>query len=634
MTRENINRILIDPGNSAEQWQTLARTRTFKGVSEATLRALTSHSIERQLKAEEILFRPGTPYKQKVYVVLHGDLTMYRKNGALDPVEQGDFIGLANYLDNHDHTSMAIATSPATLLEIESQTLTDMEQSHPDMFNALNRVIAAKLRQRSPDRAIASGALAQPVSRIMRTPVAGCSPGTTLKEAVETMQSQKIGSLLIVDESEKLLGVLTFAGLAEAATIKGGRPDDSVMKVAGETPYTTDPDTPLWEVEALLKRHHLKYLIVTEHGKAVGTVSKSDILRALISRPGTLENQIKTAPTLDYLKQIYTQLPEIAAEAQETNYRPSAAVRQLSETHLQIQRRVVELTLSDMSNKGEGEPPADFALLIMGSGGRKEMLLNPDQDNGLILDDSIIDTPPALAWFELFSRHLTKNLDQVGYVLCPGDIMASNHQYRKTLSQWKKQISHIVHQPTEKAARWSNILFDFDTLYGNDELTIELRRHTLQALGENARLLKMMADHDAEGRPAIGFFNQLLTTRDDQGEWVDIKRNGLRIIADASRIFALKNGIAMENTCDRLHALRRLGNLSEAFVTSTLEAYQELLDLLLSHQIEQARNSKKPDKLIDPEKLTSQSRGTLRMAMRAVKRFQERLQDDYATDLF
>jgi CBS domain-containing protein len=81
-------------------------------------------------------------------------------------------------------------------------------------------------------------------------------------------------------------------------------------------------------------------------------------------------------------------------------------------------------------------------------------------------------------------------------------------------------------------------------------------------------------------------------------------------------------------------SLVRVGKLSGDFSASVREAYEELLDLLLSHQLRQARRGRTLDKLIDPAGLSEQSRATLRMAMRAVKRFQDRLADDYATDIF
>ncbi len=115
---------------------------------------------------------------------------------------------------------------------------------------------------------------------------------------------------------------------------------------------------------------------------------------------------------------------------------------------------------------------------------------------------------------------------------------------------------------------------------------------------------------------------------------IDIKRNGLRIIADAARIFALQNGVAVQNTTDRLTALVRIGKISNDMRESVSEAYEELLDMLLTHQIKQAENGEKLDKSINPEELTPQTRGSLRMAMRAVKRFQDSLQDEFSASLF
>jgi len=83
-----------------------------------------------------------------------------------------------------------------------------------------------------------------------------------------------------------------------------------------------------------------------------------------------------------------------------------------------------------------------------------------------------------------------------------------------------------------------------------------------------------------------------------------------------------------------LPSLVRLGKLSDDFATSVAEAYDEMLHRLLAQQILQARSGKALDKLIDPAKLSPRARATLRIAMRAVKRFQDRLQGDYGTEIF
>lgn len=624
-----------DASNVVLTAQILLGTRSFKGVSQESIELLVKKSAFRVLPGGSTLFRPGEKYKKMLFILVEGNMVMHRPSGRQDTILPGDFIGLANYLDCNDYTSKVITSNQSTILEIAEQEMQNLEQERPDLFNALNRVIAAKLRERSPDRSISTGVLAQPVTRVMKSPVASCGPDTSLRETFKLMEERKIGSMVITNKDNRLLGVITFSGLAKAVMMNDAGPDEKIINIAFETPRIIEPDTALWEAEELQKRHSAKYLIVLEDQRPIGMVSQTDILRVLISRPSTLANRMREAGNIKELAELARQMADAAADAQETNHRPSSAVRLLSETHLVIQRRVVELTLKWMEGKGYGKPPVKFSVLIMGSGGRLDMLLNPDQDNGLIIEDTPkSESKTVKEWFDRFSKRMNKCLDQVGYVLCPGEIMARNTLYRKTLSKWKKQISHITEKPTEKAARWSNVVFDFDTLYGDDSMTVELRHHLLSEIAKKPRLLKMMADHDAEGKPALGFFNQLVTTKDEQGQYIDIKRNGLRIISDAARIFSLQNSIAVQNTTDRLNALVRVGKLSDDFKDSVQEAYEELLDLLLSHQIKQARAGKELNKLIDPEKLSRQSRSTLRMAMRAVKRFQERLQDDYTTEIF
>ncbi len=615
---------------------TLAGTRSFREVPEQTLRRLVEQGRPETLPGGASLFHPGQPYEGRLYILISGNMVMHRPSGRQDSVLPGDFLGLANYLDKNPRTARAFAVNESTVLVLEDAKVKKLERELPDLFNTFNRIIANKLRERSPDRSISTGVLAQPVTRIMKTSVATCDPKTSLRRAFEIMRDRKIGSLVVNDDQGRLKGLLTYFGLSRAMIEDGASPDDSVADVACGILRVIEPDTPLWEAEEIQRRYNTKYLVVLEGMNPIGILSKSDLISALISRPSVLASRLRKAESISQLAELAQGLVDAAVEAQETNHRPSDAVRLLSEAHLVVQRRAVELTLEWMQQKGYGPPPLDYALLVMGSGGRKEMLLNPDQDNGIIIEDSPErDDPEVIEWFERFCKRVNRNLDKVGYPLCPGEIMARNPLYRKTLPQWKRQIEHIVRKPTEKAARWSNVVFDFDTLYGNDNLTLELRRHVLEQIRKHPRLLKMMVDDDAEGKPAIGLFNRLITTTSgDAGEQIDMKRNGLRIIADGARIFALQNGVAATNTTDRLNALVRVGKLSVDFKDSVQEAFEELLDLLLINQIKQARRHDPLNKLIDPEQLSRQSRSTLRMAMRAVKRFQERLQDDYATDIF
>lgn len=605
----------------------LAASPVFGSLAEAVINEIIQTADLMTLGPEMDLFRPGDAYRKRVYVLLRGNLIQRYAGGHESRPQPGHIIGLANYLDHADYSSHVRTITQCELLILDADKLQAAEEKHPELFNAVQRFIARKLRSLRGERGI-TGVLAQPVSLFMKTPLASCGPQTSIRDAFNIMDGQHIGSLVVKDQNEQLIGVLTYHGLAKAVLVQNSDPDELVFKAACEKPQTVSPDTPLWRVESKLKQYGLKYLIVQENGQAIGMVSQTDVLRALTSHPGLLTTQIPEAKTIEELGKHYNHLVDVAREARDGHHRPSAAVRVLSETHLAIQRRVIELTLQEMSSN----PPASFAVLIMGSGGRREMLLNPDQDNGIILADETPDS--ALPWFEEFSKRMNENLDRAGYILCPGDIMARNPLYRKRLADWKKQIDNITNRPNEKAARWSNIVFDFDTLYGNESLTSSLRRHVLKDIHEKPRLLHLMTDDDAEGKPAIDFFNRLRTTHSERGNIVDVKRNGLRIIADAARIFALQSGIAARSTPERLSALVHLGKFSSDTITAVIEAYEELLDLLLQHQIEQAKAHMEPDKSIDPKKLTDQGRNALQMAMRSVKRLQDSLQKEFGTEIF
>ena len=72
-----------------------------------------------------------------------------------------------------------------------------------------------------------------------------------------------------------------------------------------------------------------------------------------------------------------------------------------------------------------------------------------------------------------------------------------------------------------------------------------------------------------------------------------------------------------------------MGTFSEVFRASVSDAYDTLLDLILEHQIAQAHTGIPPNSLIDLKTLTEQSRARLRLAMRIIKQFQDRLQETF-----
>jgi len=610
--------------------QLVRETPGFRDLDAAVLAALLARTTKRRLDAGQALFEIGQPFLDEVYIVRRGEVELQRANGRTEKATPGYLVGLSSYLGESPYASSAVAAGDTELLVLAASELRDAERREPALFDAINRLIGTGLRARSATASLTTGGLTQTAASIMSAPLSTCRPDASIRQVLKTMLHDKVGSLAIVDSTDQLRGIVTFRTLAKRLAQTGVDPALEPAISALQPATTIAGHTPLWQAQDIQERERCKYLVVMEAGRQVGMLSQTDIVHELRAQQSSLYPPITQAQDYDELAEHYRGIDGIAGRALETNRRARVAIRILSETHLAIQRRCVELTLAELESEGHGMPPVAYALIIMGSGGRREMMLDPDQDNGFILADHPDAQAKRIdAWFQNFGDRLNVNLDRVGYILCPGDIMARNPMYRKSLSQWKAQIARMTQRPNEKAARWSNIVFDFNAQYGDDTLARDLRAHLNTLLRDNAGLLKSMMEDDAQGRAPINWFNHLVTTdRPDGTEVVDVKRSGMRIVANAARILALKSGIDICNTSERIDALVRTGVLSEDFGETVSAAYDELLAILLMHQLSQRRSGTPLDKEVAPHDLTAPARETLRVSMRAVKRFQERLQSE------
>ncbi|MCP4701654.1 MAG: CBS domain-containing protein [Gammaproteobacteria bacterium] len=592
------------------------------------------------LGADDILFRLGDAYAQAIFFLFQGKIIARYANDDVIHIDARAWLGLVNYLDGSPYLATIAAHRKARVIRIATTGPGDLEARASALFHLLNAVLATRMRQTAPTHSTSAwgNRLALPVRLAMHAPLAVCTCELTLREAFNTMCTRKIGSLGVIGADGRLTGLLTYASLSEALLREGVCGSDPVCIGAEKNVQVLGSDEPLWRAEEIQRQQGTKYVVVVEDDKPVGMVSRADILKRTLSAAYQSSLQAKAGEAGAYTKlaRLNRKMVEVARQARDKNHRISVAVRIISNTHLAIQRRCVELTLMEMEKLGKGPAPADFALIIMGSGGRGEMLLNPDQDNGII----IANVPKGKqnnveAWFSKFTRRVNKHLDEIGYRLCSGDIMARNPMFHKYLSDWRRQISHIAEKPTPKAARWANIVLDFSTLYGSDALTQHLRKHVLAELREKPRLLKLMVEDDAYGRAPLGWFKRLITEKDAKHKGkIDLKRNGLRLVADGARIFALDAGITNCNTSDRLRALARQGVLDTAFANSVNAAYEGLLDLLVAHQISCADDDPGQDKFVRLKSLSPYAQETLRLAMVEIKNFQEHLQVKYDTLTF
>src|SRR5690606_25551137 len=137
----------------------------------------------------------------------------------------------------------------------------------------------------------------------------------------------------------------------------------------------------------------------------------------------------------------------------------------ISEEIRAMTRRAAVLAEQAMLASGRGEPPCGYAVLVLGSGGRGESLLVPDQDNALVFETGEPGSDGD-RWFAGLAAHMADILDAGGIPYCKGGVMASNDAWRGSAAVWRDRIERWVRLSRPQDLLNVDIFFDQMPVHG------------------------------------------------------------------------------------------------------------------------------------------------------------------------
>ena len=143
---------------------------------------------------------------------------------------------------------------------------------------------------------------------VMTTPVLTARPDTTVRELAGLMVDHGVGSIVITNEADGILGIVTETdfevtddpvpdtflkwprllgrhvwseeSLEEVYAEARNRTAESVMSAPVET---VDLDTELWQATERMLEKGIKHLVVVEEGRLAGIATRHDLLKALLA---------------------------------------------------------------------------------------------------------------------------------------------------------------------------------------------------------------------------------------------------------------------------------------------------------------------------------------------------------------
>jgi signal-transduction protein with cAMP-binding, CBS, and nucleotidyltransferase domain len=466
-----------------------------------------------------------------------------------------------------------------------------------------------------------------PIAGAMAPPPPALPPEVRVSAAVAAMEAARCSAVLAVDAAGRPVGILTEQDVTRRVAFR--LPPEAPLSAAMTAPVIAcGAAAGLWRAVALLRAHQLRHLpVLGADGRCIGLLHRAETLAAASGRLlGHLDALGESGEDDAALKRAQS---GVAAALLAEGVPAPEVVALVSEINLDLHRRVAARAMAAQG----APPPVPFTLLVMGSAGRSESLLRPDQDNGLILGDyDDADHNAVDAWFRGFADAWNEGLAAAGFPLCLGGVMARNPLWRKRLSEWQTQFGLWAARRSGAARLFADIAFDFRGVAEGDAggITVPagtppavaaLRTHLARVLAAHPALLAALAEQDAGLRVGLTFWGGFADDAPGPEHRTDLKLHGLMPLVAAARLAALRRGVAETGTLARIAGIAAAGEIGAAEAARLRDAFALLLEAVLRQQLADQAAGLVPGQLVDTGALGRAERARLRDALRAVRGF-------------
>jgi CBS domain-containing protein len=615
----------------------LVQWTPFAQMSPEHVDAFVAASQQAYFEPGEVLLDAQRGVVQEVYLIRRGVVS--GRHGLADAqggfqYEAGDLFPIGAALGARAVTATYTAQADTFCLAIPVATLNTLTQVSPPLADFLNRRVQQflELSRRALQVAYAQQTLAEqsletPLSELLRRAAFGVSPDTPLQDALRQMHDRRIGSVLVLDDDTgAALGILTRHDILGRVTLAQKPLAAPVAEVMSAPVITLDQHQTAQDAALAMSRHGIRHVPITDaQARVVGIVSERDLFALQRLSIKQVSTEIRAAPDAATLRVVAQDIRHFARNLLGQGVRARQLTELISHLNDVFTERLVHLLAEQ-----RGVDLGRACWLAFGSEGRSEQTIATDQDNGIVFVGNEADRDGWLA----FAKDVNEALDDCGFPLCKGNIMASNPECCLTQQEWLQRFEDWIGHGAPEDLLAACIYFDFRPLAGDASLVQPMRVLIQQHASRNPRFMRQMAENALRNGPALTWTGSI-DTQDVGGQQViDLKLHGTAVYVDAARLYALAHGLAATNTRERFEAAAQAMGAPAQEAEAWVSGFEVLQLLRLQVQLARERReavdaSDGNPNLIQVNVLNDIDRRVLKESLRVARRLQQRIELDY-----
>lgn len=593
---------------------------------EPALRRRAAAAIEAYYRRKGTVLLEIGEHNETLYVIRRGAVEAHDRHGNfVDRYGEGESFGLQSLLTGKPVRFRITLIEDGLIWTMPRNAFDGLRAGSPEFDTYYIRSLEERLTSAVQPRSSSGQTLFMtPMGELVRNEPILVAPDTTIAEAARRMSQHGVSSLL-VNDGDRLCGIVTDRDLRNRVLAQGRDPAEPVSAIMTSEPLMLDASSPVLEGILAMAGRGIHHLPLTRDQRVVGMVTTRDLMTLQTQHPLYLAAQVQKAGTLERLVSVCRQVPRLFELLLASGMRAEQVPKVLTTINDSVTRRLIGLAEQRL-----GPAPAPYAWLVFGSQAREEQSIKTDQDNGLVYAD---DAPPgADTWFTELARIVCDGLDACGYPYCPGKIMATTDEWRQPLSGWLAHFRDWAGLPDPQSVLRVSIFFDLRAVHGDRPLAAQLA----QALGEcgsgrgKGPFISALARQAASYDVPLGFFRRfVLAGKGEHSDTLEIKASGLMPLTDLVRVRALEAGVTVPGTQARIARLLEAARLSRSDADRLSGAHRLLAGLRIRLHAEQVRRGEQPHNHLDPSAISHAERAALRDAFLVIREAQKGLSQDF-----